>query len=229
MRAKCATLLHENPVFSKADFDTLDNLISLARPKEYPANSILTLEGDVWPYLFYVHKGKLVVMKESSEGRALSISEVKKGELFWGPAFFEDNLPNPVTLRFAVPSRLLLWTRDAILPILLKNGEITWELSRLMMDRMIMASDLISGLAFQPVAGRLANLLMSFTSEAEPGPISRTFTLDDMAMRIGSTREVVCRFLQNFAERGYISVTRTELEIMDREQLLLLAQKERMK
>ena len=50
-------------------------------------------------------------------------------------------------------------------------------------------------------------------------------TLDEMAAHIGSTREMVCRILQRFANQGLIEITRTEFSFTDREQLNLLAQK----
>lgn len=54
--------------------------------------------------------------------------------------------------------------------------------------------------ADQPVAGRLARLLVAFSSGREAGPIPRSLTLDEIATRIGTTREVVCRFLHRFAD-----------------------------
>jgi len=227
MTSTFAQLLKGNRVFKNVDGKIQDKLISLARPRDYPANSFLTLAGECWPFLLMVMEGNLVVLKESSEGRTLTITELGQGEVFWGPAFFEDAVPNPATIRFTQASRLYLWQRDEVLPIFLENGSITWELSRLMLDRMLKASDIITGLAFQPVAGRLANLLMNYPHQSDSGPMVRTLTLDDMAMRIGTTREMVCRFLQGFADQGMIKITRTELEIIDRDQLTLLAQKEK--
>jgi len=227
MTSTIADLLNENPVFKNVQGEDLDKLISLGKPQDYSSNSFLTLAGDCWPFLFMVMKGNLVVLKESSEGRTLTITELGPGEIFWGPAFFDEKVPNPATMRFTQPSLLYLWRREEVLPIFLENGSITWELSRLMLNRMLKASDIITGLAFQPVAGRLANLLMNYPHQSDSGPIVRTLTLDDMAMRIGTTREMVCRFLQGFAEKGLIKITRTELEIIDRNQLILLSQKEK--
>ncbi|NJD58519.1 MAG: winged helix-turn-helix domain-containing protein, partial [Anaerolineae bacterium] len=44
---------------------------------------------------------------------------------------------------------------------------------------------------------------------------------------IGSTREVVCRFLQQFADEQLIKITRTEFEITDRDGLLGIVRKVR--
>ena len=48
-----------------------------------------------------------------------------------------------------------------------------------------------------------------------------------MAARIGSTREMVCRLLQRFADEELIKITRTEFEITDRDRLMDMVQKER--
>jgi CRP-like cAMP-binding protein len=70
-------------------------------------------------------------------------------------------------------------------------------------------------MAFQPVAGRLAKLLMETGQDEKMGVIQRSLTLDEMAARIGSTREMVCRFLHRFADEGIIDITRTEYKIVD--------------
>jgi len=77
------------------------------------------------------------------------------------------------------------------------------------------------------VAGRLARLLMDYPGRTASGPISRSLTLDNMAARIGTTREMVCRLLQRFADDEVIKITRTEFEITDRERLVKMTQKER--
>jgi len=92
---------------------------------------------------------------------------------------------------------------------------------------MLRASEIVEELAFQPVAGRLARLLIDYPGQATSGPVARSLTLDDMAARIGSTREVVCRFLQRFADEELIKITRTEFEITDRDGLMGIVRKVR--
>ncbi len=47
--------------------------------------------------------------------------------------------------------------------------------------------------------------------------ISREMTLDEMAARIGSTREMVCRVLYQVADEGVIQINRTEFTISNSE------------
>jgi CRP-like cAMP-binding protein len=183
--------------------------------KEYKTDDALTRAGEIWPYLFLIADGKVNAIKDSIEGRSLVVAELEKGDIFWGLAFFLDNTQNPVTLQFTCPSTAFLWQKERILPLMLERGRLTWDLSQLMVVRMLHASQVIEELAFTPVAGRLARLLLDFPGKGESGPISRSLTLEEMAARIGSTREVVCRFLQRFADAGMIRITRTEFEITD--------------
>jgi CRP-like cAMP-binding protein len=217
-------LLKDHQVFSSLSAVGLEQLAGAAISRSYPAGVFLTHAGDCWPYLFLVAEGRLSVLKESSEGRTLVIAELEPGELFWGLAFFQEGLPNPATVQIVEPSVLHIWSREGILPFLLENGRQTWELSQLLVNRMLHASQVIEGLAFQPVSGRLARLLLEdFRSAGEPA-IGRHLTLDEMAARIGTTREMVCRALYRFADKKLIDVTRTEFVLTDEAGLGKLAE-----
>jgi DNA-binding transcriptional regulator LsrR (DeoR family) len=68
--------------------------------------------------------------------------------------------------------------------------------------------------------GRLAGLILDEFGEAGDKFVTRQLTLEEMAARIGTTREMVCRHLYRFAEKGAIQINRTELRITNREKLL---------
>ena len=94
-----------------------------------------------------------------------------------------------------------------------------------MVQRLLLASDIVEGLAFQPVAERLARFLVGRFGEDEGQKVSRDLTLDEMAAHIGTTREMVCRMLHKFSNQGLIDITRTEFVFRDRRGLNQLAKK----
>ncbi len=216
-------LLALHPVFaslSEADRARLDDW---AIPKTYRPGEAVTLAGDRWPYLFLVAEGSILALKESSEGRSLIVAEMGTEEVFWGLAFFEAEMPNPVTLQCREAAKLYLWRREDVQPLLLANGRLTWELARTMVRRMLRASEVIEGLAFQPIAGRLARFLLEQVSP-DGQSVPRSLTLDELAARLGTSREVVCRALYRFADKNLISVTRTEFILTDRNGLARLVE-----
>jgi CRP-like cAMP-binding protein len=220
-------LVLHSPVFNCLPEIQFDQLLNQALHHHYRKGQYLAHAGDIWPYLFILLEGSVSAVKESVEGRSLVATTLRTGEVFWGVSFFHPEMPMPVALRVEHTSHALLWSRETALPVLSSNGLMSWELCRQMVTKMLRASEIVEELAFQPVIGRLARLLIDYPGQSSPGPIARSLTLDDMASRIGTTREVVCRFLQRFAEDDLISITRTEFEITDRERLMVLASKVR--
>ncbi len=218
-------LLQSSPVFSCLGSQQLDYLLDVAILRQFHKGQYLVHAGERWPFLFFLLKGSVSAVKESAEGRSLVATSFKAGEIFWGVSLFHPDLPMPVALKVDSLSSLLLWQTEQILPTLKENGEMSWDLCRLMVNRMLRASEIVEELAFQPVAGRLARLLIEYPGQSENGPVLRSMTLDEMAARIGSTREVVCRFLQRFADDELIRITRTEFEITNRENLMVIVQK----
>ncbi|MBN2387338.1 MAG: Crp/Fnr family transcriptional regulator [Anaerolineales bacterium] len=203
-------------------FDHLDNagmrtLLSGAQPRRVGKDEWLTHSGDVWPYLFFLCKGEVVAVKESAEGRSLVLATLRTGEVFWGLALFHEAAPMPAGLRAVQESEIVLWPRQMLLPLLLADGSLSWKLAGMVIERVQLASEIVDQLAFQPVAGRLARLLVE--SAGQGGPVTRDLTLDEMAARIGTTREMVCRFLHRFSDRGLIDITRTEFSVRDRQGL----------
>jgi len=209
---------------SKALFATfsdrdLADLALNANHKAYRDQEILVLQEEVWPYLFLIADGKIDAIKESAEGRSFIATSLKAGDIFWGLAFFIEDAPMPVLLQAKEATQIYLWSREYMVPIIQKHGDMSWRLCQVMISRMQLASAIVEDLAFQPVMGRLAGLILSEFSDAEDEFKSRELTLEEMASRIGTTREMVCRHLYRFAEKGAIQIKRTELRITDRNML----------
>ncbi|MCB9444424.1 MAG: Crp/Fnr family transcriptional regulator [Ardenticatenaceae bacterium] len=212
-------LLVHNPVFASLDVVDRAELARQAIRKQYRKGEWIVYHGDDWPYLFLVGDGLIHALKESSEGRSLIVLTLTEGEVFWGMSFFVDDVTMPVLLQAQADSTIYLWSREDMMPWLLGNGRISWELSRLMIQRMQRASEIVEELAFQPVRGRLARLLLGHFGEAVDEFVARDLTLDEMAARVGTKREMVCRLLYQFAEEGVIEINRTEFMITDRDLL----------
>ncbi len=214
-----AQQLAQDPVFASLPTSDLEELANQARTRSYSKGEWIVHNGDIWAYLLWVESGKISALKESGEGRSLITTTILPQETFWGLAFFQEKIPMPVALVAEEDSIIRLWSREQFLPFLLKNGKMSWEFACQMVSRMQQASEIVESLAFHPVPGRLANLLLERYSGSGETPVSRDMTLDQMASHIGSTREMVCRALYKFADDGVIKINRTEF-IISNETLL---------
>lgn len=212
-------MLASNPIFGKLPPAKRTQLANAAVRRRFKKGEVISLYGDVWPYLFVIEKGDMSAYKQSMEGRSLIVTTFTTGDMFWGMAFFYEQMPQPVSLMAESETVIYQWPIDLLRPMFQEEAALSWELARLMILRMLTASEILEEIAFLPVAGRLAKLLMEFKPATPEETLSRSLTLDDMAARIGSTREMVCRFLHRFADDGIIDITRTEFRIADPERL----------
>jgi CRP/FNR family transcriptional regulator len=218
-------IILNHPVFCSLDTPSLNQIIVLSSRKQLKKGDFLAHQGEVWPYLFLVEKGLVVAEKDSEDGKTLTAAVFSPADLFWGLAFFLEDSPMPASLRVVEESALIIWKREDMLPILTQNGGFSWELGKLAVKRMLHASEIIESMTFHPIAVRLARLLMGISNNINTSnPIERNLTLDEMAARIGSTREMVCRLLYKFSDEGLIKITRTDFTILDPQNLVQRAQ-----
>lgn len=222
MESDLATLMAHNSVLALLK-EGQQVAIQRALHRSIPRGAYLSFAGDAWSYLFIVSSGQIDGVKESDEGRQLIVISLQPGEIFWGLSFFNEGAANPVSLYATVDSEVFIWSRADILPLLIEVPSALWQLTRQMTRYMEQASQIIEGLAFQPVAGRLAKLLLDqFGSTGQPY-LSRDMTLDQLAAKIGTTREQVCRALYQFSDRELIHITRTEFTLINEDGLAALA------
>lgn len=217
------TQLRQTKPFAELDDDQITEVSALAHQRRYERDEFVVLNGEAWPFLAVIQEGRFQALKESAEGRTLVVLSIGQGEVFWGLTFFDEQSLMPVSLECVETGMLATWSRDDLRPFLIENADLLWSLCGLLTRRMKRASDIVESLAFQPVAGRIANLLLERYGSKGEDPVTRDLTLDTMAAYVGTTPEMVCRVLYRFSDQDLIHITRTEFSIMDQEGLAALA------
>ncbi|HEY69902.1 MAG TPA: Crp/Fnr family transcriptional regulator [Anaerolineae bacterium] len=197
-------------------------LTRLVIHKSYQQREIIAHHGDIWPYFMVVEKGLISITKVSAQGRLLGALRLHVGDAFWSPSFLDEK-PLPASLEAKEDSRGWLWHREELLPFIRSNPEAMWDLIQVLARRMRHASGFVEELGFQPVAGRLARLILTMAETSDDPQINRDMTLEEMAAMTGTTSVMVCKLLSRFADKGMINVSRTDFELIDKDQLGTLA------
>lgn len=219
---KIAELLQQSETFNKLPAAECAKLINTTRPRRLKKGDFLCHEGDVWPYIIFVLQGELRWTILSAAGREYVLFTIKRGRVFLGHSIF-DNSPMPASLVAAKDCLLYQWPREVILPVLYRNPDTLWQICGKLVRTMRQAREIIYGLAFRPVASRLACLLIDqFPAQDDP-TVERNLTLSDMASMVGSSPEVICRLLQQFHADGLLEITRASFTLRDRTSLESLA------
>lgn len=213
-----ANLLEHAEVFEHLTGKQREELAGLAIRKQLKKGEILCMEGDSWPYVVLIGSGDLRSVINSPDGRSYVVSVWGKGEVFWGHTLFDEN-PMPSTLEAASATHIYFWEGEPVLQSVLRNEAATRSLLRRQIRLIRMRRQNIHSLAFSPVASRLAKLIADrFEGENEP-TVQRDLTLTEMAERVATSPEVVCRLLYQFQDNGTLSISRASITLHDRKAL----------
>jgi CRP-like cAMP-binding protein len=213
-----AETLKNKEAFRKLPISEIILLAEHALGKQLASGEYLSQQGNVWPYVLYVRDGELRWRMLSSGGKEYQLFKVEPGEIFWAHSLFDDQ-PMPASLQAVDEVSVFLWSRDQIYPIFKRYPDALWDIPRRLTRIMRRAREIIYGLAFQPVAGRLASYILEHLKEPHQQILEREMTLEDMASALATSPEVVCRLLYQFQADGVIDITRTTITLKDREGL----------
>lgn len=213
-----AVRLSRAEVFNKLPEAEWAELSKLVKRRRLQSGEFLCHQGDIWPNVIFLALGQLRWILLSAGGQECILSTIEPGAVLWGHSIFDDQ-PMPACVMAAKASDVCQWSREVILPILYRNPSAIWEITRIQVRAMRRAREIIYGLAFQPVAGRLARLLLQRFAGQKDIPVERDLTLSEIAAMIASSPEVVCRLLHQFQEDGLLEITRAHITLHDREAL----------
>lgn len=206
--------LSRKEVFDQFPDQVLSDLVKFSLPRTLSKGEYLAHQGNVWPYVFYVEQGQFSWSMLSAGGKEHQLFKIKEGDLFWAHSFFDD-LPLPASLIADKAVLVHLWSKDLMFPLLLKYPQAMWAIPKLLTKTMRNAREIIYGLAFQPVASRLAGYLLNNLESPDQISIEREMTLDEIASVLATSAEVVCRLLYQFQSEGILKISRTHISLED--------------
>jgi len=210
--------LSQAAVFNKLPEAEWAELARRARRRCLRTGEFVCHQGDIWPNVIFLASGRLRWTILSAGGQEYVPFTIEPGAGVWGHSIFDDQ-PMPAGIVATNVSKVYQWPREEILPILYRNPSAMWEITRVQVRAMRRAGEIIYGLAFQPVAGRLAKLLLQRFAGEENIPVERDLTLSEIAAMIASSPEVVCRLLHQFQADGVLEINRAHITLHDREAL----------
>ncbi len=193
----------------------LPNLLNLPHVERtyWRGMSIYGLE-DRATYIYFVIKGRVKILRVSSEGQQKIISIRYRGDIFGELALSEraiesrriDEAVALDTTRVAAIRAVDFWHAARRDPAMMEAA--IYYLAGRLAD----AHDQIESLVFDNNHYRLAKSLLDLSNDsAKAGESSVRLTHEELAELIGSTREVVTGMMIEFRERGMIDYKRGDI------------------
>lgn len=212
-------------IFAELSEDERSALMSLAEERRYHAGQALFYDGDPCDGLHMIAEGTVKIVKTSPTGREIMLametapSSVAEVPLFDGGSYPATVIAHTDVITFLVP-------RSAFRKFCSANGEVAYKLMAVVGARLRTLVGIVESLTFGSLRQRLASALLEYGKPVPGRESTLPITQEELALRLGTVREVVSRNLKRFQLEGLIRVSRREIAILDVEGLTAEAETE---
>lgn len=190
----------------------IEALAALGQSRSFPKNTVLVQEGDKSDQLYVVQSGRLKVFLSDSDGKEIIVDTLGPGQYFGEMAL--DGEARSASVMTVEASKLSIVQRETFKQFLAEHPDAAFALIVILIRRARNLTRTIGNLALLDVYGRLARLLIdSAADEGGQLVVTEKISQQEMAKRIGSSREMVSRILSDLKEGGYISMDHNRIVI----------------
>ncbi len=176
--------------------------------RSYPRNTIIVTEGDTTDSLYIILEGRVKAFVSDGEGHDMVLSTQGPGEYFGEMAL--DEGPRSASIMTLEPSRFLVVQKSDVRDFVMNNPAFALSLIEKLIHRARSLTANVKSLALMDVYGRVARLLLELAEETgDELTIPQRLTQQEIASRIGASREMVSRILKDLSSGGYLTQSRT--------------------
>ena len=209
MQKPRANALSPGEVLSEAELKTIGQR---ALTRAFPKNAIVVTEGDRTDSLYIVVSGRVKVYVSDDKGKEIVLNEAGPGEYF-GELMLDEG-PRSASVMTLEPTRFLVVPKEDFKEFVAKSPEFALHLIRKLIRRVRALTSDVKSLALMDVYGRVARMLLDLAAERDGTlVIENRPTQQEMANRVGASREMVNKILKDLTEGGYIAVERERITI----------------
>jgi CRP/FNR family cyclic AMP-dependent transcriptional regulator len=192
----------------RLDADLLASMTALGMTRSFRKNVILIQEGDRSSALYLVLSGKVQAYASSEQGREVVLSEYGPGQYFGELAL--DGGDRAASVKTVEPTTCCVIQALDLRDVLAMHPDFALHLIQKLSGMVRRLTGTVKGLVLKDVYGRLVSMLMDSSDERADGTrvVRERLTQQDIADRIGASREMVNRLLRELLAAGSISVSR---------------------
>jgi CRP/FNR family cyclic AMP-dependent transcriptional regulator len=187
------------------DDQLLQAMASRGGVKTFPAHAVLVNEEDESDSIFIVLEGKVKVYGSGANGREVVYTTLGPGEYFGEMTL--DGGPRSASVMTLEPTTCVVVTGSNVRDFLGTHPDFALHLIRKLIGLLRRSTDTVKRLALDDVYTRVRKLLYELAGTDADGRlvVPERLTQQDIADRVGSSREMISRIFKQLTIGGYVA------------------------
>ncbi|MGA7159792.1 MAG: Crp/Fnr family transcriptional regulator [Bacteroidota bacterium] len=172
---------------------------------------MLFQEGEAANFFYIVKSGRVKMSNYSDDGREFVQGYFSEGQSFGEPPFFSHG-PYPASAVAVDDSKVWKVSHHEFLKLLKNNFEIHLELTRILCDRLIYKSTMLSELAIEEAEHRLTTLIQYLVTPVDQQAKTHKkliFTRQQLADMTGLRVETVIRSVKSLEKKRFLEIDKS--------------------
>jgi|TARA_B100002019_G_C21151840_1_gene538661 CRP/FNR family cyclic AMP-dependent transcriptional regulator len=199
------SVLKSVEIFSGLSDEELATLEETSIRRSYPKNTVIINENDVADSLYVIESGKVKVYCSDKNGKEFIMNTLSYGDYFGELALLDDDRRSASVRTMEKADFCIIYKQD-FNQVLDQHPNIAKTLIKNITRRVRALTEKVKSLALQDVYGRVTKVLNSLATERnDEFYVEEKLTQQDIADRVGASREMVARILKDLTIGGYIS------------------------
>ena len=193
------------PLFADLPEIDLQAIVNKAVIKAYDKNAMVVTEGEFTKSLYVIISGRVKVYLDDENGKELVLDSKGPGEYF-GEMVLDEG-PRSASVMTTEPSTFAVISTTVFTNLLAEHPEIALIVIKNLIRMARGLDQNVRSLAMLDVYGRVSRMLLDLAVE-QGGMlvVPEKLTHQEMATRVGTSREVINRVLRDLTVGGYIRV-----------------------
>ena len=201
-------------IFEGLPDEELTAIEAIAVTRNYPKNSVIIHEGEMANAMYMVSTGTVRVYVSDDQGKEFVLNSMGPGEYF-GELSLLDDEKRSASVMTTEKSTFSIIYKDEFTKAIANNPNLAMAMLKNLAASVRQLTDNVKTLALQDVYGRIRKTLISLAvEEGDIMIVKEKLTQQDIANRIGSSREMVARILKDLTVGGYIQSERKQFHIL---------------
>jgi len=203
--ATLSETLEEITLFKGMTKEDIDSIAASTVIRQFPKNTVIVSQGDETDSFYVIMEGKVDVYLKNDKGKEIIINTLGAGEAF-GELAPLGKIPRQASIITTEDSTFGVISRQVFMDTLLTKPTVSMQIIDLLVHRIRDLTEEVSSLALEDVYNRVVRVLYKHAEEVGEKLVTEKLTQQDIASRVGATREMVHRILKELKTGGYISI-----------------------
>ena len=207
-------------LFCNLPSTSLKTLDAISSSAVYPRGAVLFVEGQPPRGVFILCNGRVKLSASSAEGRSLIVRVAESGEIIGLPGTL-SNKPYELTAEAMEPIQANFIRRADFLEFLRAHGDAALKVAEMLSEIYHATYQEIRYIGLSSSAAeKLARFLLDLAEKrAKKGKLAVEFTHEEIAERLGTSRETITRLLNTFKREKLLDVHGSTFTILNDEGL----------